>query len=198
MGQKASFNLVGNEEFEYIMEVFGRCTDDYLFLLDLDKNEYSISKGALEKFNLPSAHFSNATKLLGQVIHPEDMGALVEDLEDLRHGDRTGHDMEYRWVDREGRTVWISCRGTVIREEAGGNRVLVGRITEIGSRRKADNVTGLFAGRQLQIDYGNICKAGGPKQGVLLRIGVDNFKEVNERQGLEVGDNVLKDRKSVV
>ena len=40
MGQKASFNLVGNEEFEYIMEVFGRCTDDYLFLLDLDKNEY--------------------------------------------------------------------------------------------------------------------------------------------------------------
>ncbi len=134
MGQKASFNLVGNEEFEYIMEVFGRCTDDYLFLLDLDKNEYSISKGALEKFNLPCAHFPNATKVLGQVIHPEDMDALVEDLEDLRQGDRTGHDMEYRWVDREGRTVWISCRGTVIREEAGGNRVLVGRITA-GARR---------------------------------------------------------------
>lgn len=192
MGQKASFNLVGNEEFEYIMEVFGRCTDDYLFLLDLDKNEYSISKGALERFNLPSAHFSNAIKLLGQVIHPEDMEALVEDLEDLQHGNRTGHNMEYRWVDREGRTVWISCRGTVVREEAGGNRVLVGRITEIGSRRKADNVTGLFAGRQLQIDFGNICEAGEQKRGALLRIGVDNFKEVNERHGMEAGDNVLK------
>lgn len=150
MGQKASFNLVGNEEFEYIMEVFGRCTDDYLFLLDLDKNEYSISKGALEKFNLPSAHFSNATKVLGQVIHPEDMDALVEDLEDLRQGDRTGHDMEYRWVDREGRTVWISCRGTVIREEAGG---------EPGPGRQDNGNRQPAQGRQCD---GPVCRAAAP------------------------------------
>lgn len=191
MEKKASFNLAGKEEFEHIMEVFGRCTDDYLFLLDLDNGDYIISQRALEKFNLPSTHFSNAGKVLEQVIYPEDFPALSEELERLKYKGGMEHDMEYRWVDREGRLVWISCRGVVIQDTGEKSRMLVGRITEIGSKRKADDVTGLFAERQLQMDYKKIRRKG-RIQGALLRIGVDNFKEVNERYGIEVGDSVLK------
>ena len=190
MEKKASFNLAGKEEFEHIMEVFGRCTDDYLFLLDLDNGDYIISQRALEKFNLPSTHFSNAGKVLEQVIYPEDFPALSEDLDRLKYMGGTEHDMEYRWMDREGRLVWISCRGVVIQDTREMSRMLVGRITEIGSKRKADDVTGLFAERQFQLDYKKIRKKG--RRGTLLRIGVDNFKEVNERYGIEVGDGVLK------
>ena len=43
MGKTKSINLIDKEEFEVIMEVFAKCTDDYLFLFDLDKDEYSIS-----------------------------------------------------------------------------------------------------------------------------------------------------------
>lgn len=60
MGKTISINLVGKEEFEDVMRVFARCTDDYLFLFDLDKDEYIISEKALEKFDLPDNHFSNA------------------------------------------------------------------------------------------------------------------------------------------
>ncbi|MCI9137361.1 MAG: EAL domain-containing protein [Lachnospiraceae bacterium] len=192
MEQKKSFNLAGKEEFEYLMEVFGRCTDDYLFLLDLDKDDYIISRKALDKFELPSAHFSNAGEVLENIVYAEDLAALSEDLEELKRGDKTEHNLEYRWVDREGKIVWISCRGVVIRETAEGSRFLVGRITEIGVKRKADNVTGLFAERQLEIDYKRIRREGRKKRGTLLRIGVDNFKEVNERYGIETGDSVLK------
>lgn len=192
MEQKISFNLAGKEEFEYLMEVFGRCTDDYLFLLDLDKDDYIISRKALEKFNLPSTHFSNAGEILGSIVYGEDLPALSEDLEELKRGDKEEHDLEYRWVDREGKIVWISCRGVVIQETAEGSRFLVGRVTEIGVKRKADNVTGLFAERQLEIDYRRIRREDKKKRGTLLRIGVDNFKEVNERYGIETGDSVLK------
>lgn len=194
MVQTESFNLAGKKEFEYIMEVFRKCTDDYLFLMDLDKDYYNISEHVLEKFALPSSQFSDAAKILESIIYPEDIPALLRDLEELKNGSKTEHNMEYRWVDKNGKLVWISCRGVVAQDMSQGenSRILIGRITEIGSKRKADNVTGLFAERQLQLDYENIRREGIQKRGTLLRIGVDNFKEVNERYGMEVGDSVLK------
>ncbi|MCI9448051.1 MAG: EAL domain-containing protein [Lachnospiraceae bacterium] len=194
MGKTISINLVGKEEFEDVMRVFARCTDDYLFLFDLDKDEYIISEKALEKFDLPDNHFSNAGEVLEKIIYPEDMPGLTENLAQLRSGESQEHDLEYRWVDRNGKIVWISCRGVVIQDSTKEEetKLLIGRVTEIGSKRKADNVTGLFAERQLQLDLERLKKEGKQGKGILLRIGVDNFKEINERYGMETGDVVLK------
>ncbi len=194
MGKTTSINLVGREEFAVIMEVFARCTDDYMFLFDLDKDEYIISEQILEKFDLPDNHFFNAGAVLEKVIYPEDMPDLTEDLEKLKSGKSDEHNLEYRWVDRQGKIVWISCRGVVIQDstQKQKTKILIGRITEIGSKRKADNVTGLFAERQLLLDFERCKKEGNCRNGVILRIGVDNFKEINERYGMETGDAVLK------
>ncbi len=194
MGKTTSINLVGRDEFEVIMEVFARCTDDYMFLFDLDKDEYIISEQILDKFDLPGNHFFHAGAVLQNVIYPEDMPELAEDLDKLKSGKSEEHNLEYRWVDREGKIVWISCRGVVIQDSTQEQKttILIGRITEIGSKRKADNVTGLFAERQLILDFEKFKKDGKYQNGVLLRIGVDNFKEINERYGIETGDAVLK------
>ncbi len=194
MGKTTSINLVGRDEFEVIMEVFARCTDDYMFLFDLDKDEYIISKQILDKFDLPCNHFFNAKAVLERVIYPEDMPELTEDLEKLKSGKSEEHNLEYRWVDRKGKIVWINCRGVVIQDSTQEQKttILIGRITEIGSKQKADNVTGLFAGRQLHIDFQRNKGGRNCKTGALLRIGVDNFKEINERYGMETGDSVLK------
>lgn len=116
MGKTTSINLVGKEEFADIMKVFARCTDDYLFLFDLDKDEYSISERVLEKFDLPGNFFSDAGAVLEKIIYPEDMPALLEDIAKLKSGESQEHDLEYRWVDRNGKIVWISCRGVVIQD----------------------------------------------------------------------------------
>ncbi len=189
MEQRELFNIAGREEFEYIMRVFGACTDDYLFFFDLDENYYSISERAAERFDLPSNHFYNAGEAIRKIVHPEDFEGLKRDIQELREGKKTQHNLEYRWVDRQGKTVWISCRGVIATE---GSRVLIGRVTEIGSKRKADNITGLYAERRLQYDYQNIQSEGIYKRGTLLRIGIDNFKEVNERYGMDVGDDILR------
>lgn len=194
MEKEASINLVGRKEFEAIMRVFARCTDDYLFLLDLDKDEYIISKKVLEKFDLPSNDFANAQAVLNRIIYPADVPGLLDNLEKLKTGESLEHNMEYRWVDRNGKIVWISCRGIVIPDLTRGEetKLLIGRVAEIGSKRKGDNVTGLYAERQLQIDLERLKKERRKGKGILLRIGVDNFKEINERYGMDAGDVVLK------
>ncbi len=194
MGKTTSINLVGREEFEDVMRVFAKCTDDYLFLFDLDKDEYIISEKVLERFDLPGNHFANAGAVLEKIIYPEDMPDLTENLEQIRSGESQEHDLEYRWVDKNGKIVWISCRGVVIQDttKEEETKLLIGRVTEIGSKRKADNVTGLFAERQLQLDFEKFKGEGKRGKGILLRIGVDNFKEINERYGMDTGDVVLK------
>ena len=134
MGKTTSINLVGRDEFEVIMGVFARCTDDYLFLFDLDKDEYIISEKILEKFDLPGNHFFHAGTILEKVVYPEDMPELSADLEKLKSGMSQEHNMEYRWVDREYKIVWISCRGVVIqdRTQEQKTKILIGRISEIG------------------------------------------------------------------
>lgn len=195
MSQKVLFNMAGQEEFEYIMHVFGKCTDDYLFFYNLKRDYYSISEKVLERFDLPSDHFYNAGDSIAKIVYPEDLPALTKELEEIKTGEKEEHNMEYRWVDKQGNIVWINCRGIALQDprlEEDGSSILIGRVTEIGSKRKADNVTGLFAERQLQIDYEKIRKERIKKEGTLLRIGIDNFKEVNEHYGMEVGDSILK------
>ena len=132
MGKTTSINLVGREEFEDVMRVFARCTDDYLFLFDLDNDEYIISEKVLERFDLPGNHFSNAGAVLEKIIYPEDMPGLTENLSQIRSGESQEHDLEYRWVDKNGKIVWISCRGVVIQDtnKEEETKLLIGRVTD--------------------------------------------------------------------
>ena len=74
--------------------------------------------------------------------------------------------------------------------EDGSPRYLVGCINEIGAKQKADNVSGLLGEYSLKIFY----ESRSPKlpQGFLLRIGIDDFKNINESHGNEYGDYILR------
>lgn len=100
--------------------------------------------------------------------------------------------MEYRWMDKEGKIVWIDCRGTVIKG-SGGHRLLLGRVTELGKEAKADNVTGLRKEVRFKLDTEEILRDRPETIRYMMRIGIDNFKEINEKEGVEAGDNVLRE-----
>ncbi|MFR5400470.1 MAG: hypothetical protein ACLTH3_10900 [Lachnospira sp.] len=69
---------------------------------------------------------------------------------------------------------------------------MIGCINEIGGRQKADDVSGLLGESSLR-SYLEDYYAAFPS-GYLLRLGLDDFKEINEKFGTEYGDMVLKDR----
>lgn len=182
-----------NLDFEHFHQVFtllAKSTDDYLFIYDLQQDEYTISENALNCFALESSQFGDATKKLKEVCYPDDYPILLEDVEGIQAKTVKEHNLEYRWLGKNGQPVWISCRGQVILDSDGNVRYLVGRIAELGRRNIIDNVTGLYREMKLRSDLMEIQK-NAPTDGYLLQIGIDNFREINDKYGKEFGDEVL-------
>lgn len=176
--------------YSQVFSLLSLCTDDYLFIYDLLEDKYVISDNVTNVFALEKSQFSNASEVLEKVIYPDDFPLLQEDLQALKDGERTVHNLEYRWLGMDGRPVWISCRGQIVNNEQGQAAFLIGRISEIGRKSKIDGVTGLYRENSLKIALANyvleenVC-------GYLLQIGIDNFKDINEKYGLEFGDVIL-------
>lgn len=185
------------KQLEYTLSVVGKCTDDYVYIMDFKKNYYSISERAVAAFRLSEASFYNAVDVLKEVMHPDDYPKVVDDLNAIQQRKQDTHNMEYRWLDKYGDPVWISCRGHVILDENGEALYLVGRISELARRNKIDNVTSLYNINILEQRYAELVSRQ-DIEGYMMIIGIDNFKEINEKYGHEFGDRILANMADVV
>ena len=143
-------------------------------------------------FPFENTVIENVSPILQKIIYPSDYPALKEDIDKCVTGEQDVHDMEYRWFDRANKIVWINCRGVVITGN-GGHRLLFGRITELGKEAKADNITGLRREVRFKYNTEEILRDRPQSINYIMRIGIDNFKEINEKEGVEAGDNVLRE-----
>lgn len=179
-------------QFEYALSVLGECTDDYMFILDFENDHYALSETAVDIFKLEESHFFYATKVLKDVIYPEDYEYLCADLSAIKENKKNDHNLEYRWLDKDGNPVWISCKGSVVFNENENPQYLVGRICELGKQNKMDNNTSLYKENVLKMKYKKLSKLENAN-GYMLAIGIDNFKEINEKYGMAFGDKILAD-----
>ena len=183
-------NSFSREQIEYIVELFNPCMDDYLYVFDLQKDCYKISKHATERFLLPGDNFDDAAKAHHTFVYSEDQSRLDDEFRRIMSGEIVFHNMHYRWLDRAGKPVWINCRGRVLNDADGKPHFLVGCINEIGQKQKADNVSGLLGESSLSA-YVEQFEDGLP-DGFFLRIGIDDFRDINGDFGMEYGDYILK------
>ena len=188
---KAEVAHFTTEQMVDMVGLLSPCMDDYLYVCDFKEDYYQISPNAVKRFCLPADHFHNVVEMHRQVVYPDDLDLLLVELELLSTGRKVFHNLHYRWMGKNHETIWINCRGRVLSDpEDGSPRYLVGCINEIGAKQKADNVSGLLGEYSLKIFY----ESRSPKlpQGFLLRIGIDDFKNINESHGNEYGDYILR------
>ena len=179
------------DKLRLAMSVLDPCMDDYLFILDLKTKYYEISESAVERFRIPASEFYLVGDHLTNLVYPKDLDMIVEDLREVEENKKRRHDVQYRWIGKDGQPVWINCRGRVLVSKDGQAEFLIGCINEIGRRQKADNVSGLIVASSMQKALEEQYASG--STGFILRLDIDNFREINEKLGLDYGDIVLRE-----
>lgn len=180
------------EQIRTVIGVIQQSSDAYLFILDLSADTYILPEKATKRFPFHTTVIEKCKETLQKVTHPADYEMVVADLEKCRLGEKEKHALEYRWMDRMNRVVWVSCCGTVV-TGAEGHRLLIGAVSELGRKAKADNVTGLRREAGFRLDMENLLRENADSVHYMMRIGIDHFKEINEREGIEAGDEVLRE-----
>ena len=179
------------EEYCEVIKEFAPCMDDYPYFYDIKKDLYYISEKALERFALPSNQFTDVTETHRKFVHEEDIEELVADLGKMVSGEKDSHNIEYRWIGKNGEPIWINCRGRVIKDENNCPKYMLGCVNEIGLRQKADNVSGLRSIHSVASVLERFCTVA--DAGYTLHIGIDDFKAINERFGHEYGNFILRE-----
>ncbi len=190
MREQEPLHNMSIERIKSVIDIVQKASDAYLFILDLTSDVYLIPESMTKRFALDSTRIENCTEALVKIIHPSDYAMLAEDITNCRTGKQDTHNLEYRFLDRNNRVVWICCRGTVVVGED-GHRLLVGKITELGQKAKADNVTGLRREIRFRLNAEEFLRDKPDSIRYFMRIGIDNFKEINEKYGTDAGDEVL-------
>lgn len=184
-------NRGGNlfELFRGMIETFDPCMDDYLYVFDVQNDQYYISKKSMKRFALPSFQFTHVLDTHRKFVYEEDIEMLEADLEKIMSGEKLEHNLTYRWMSVDGEPIWINCRGRIIIGADGKPQFLVGCINEVGTKPIADNVSGLLESFAIKDAWNQ--QDNTMTNGFVLRIGIDNFKTINEKLGVEYGDFII-------
>src|SRR6185503_1826518 len=151
----------------------------------------------------PDETTSNPMEWFGRV-HAEDIGPLKTAIA-AHCADQSGHfEHEHRICHRDGKYRWMLCRGVAVRGNDGRVVRMAGSLTDVTERHLAqeqlrqaalhDPLTGL-PNRALFIEMLERALATSKRYGdrlfATLFIDMDRFKDVNDRLGHLIGDQLL-------
>ncbi|HEK8845051.1 TPA: GGDEF and EAL domain-containing protein [Clostridioides difficile] len=185
-------NSLSLDHIEIFFELLSQSTEDYIFFWDINRNKFKISSAIFDEFNLSKEIESDLVNCWSKIVYPDDVQILKDDIQELLHGKKGEHNLEYRLINKYEEIVWISCRGKVYVSDDPKTIFLVGRIKNIGEKNKFDSITGTWNREQFEHRMNYLIKEKIYKNGAMFIMDIDNFKNINEKYGHSYGDKVLR------
>ena len=161
----------------------------YCFIENLDKHRTLWSQGALRDLGLPSEHVDNCHDYWKTRVHPDDLEAYINDIDQIYNGSKHRRVMQYRMRNAAG--DYVLCRARGFRIDGDGNTpsLYVGELVNHSLAETVDAATGLGTQRML-INAIDACRRDRCETG-LIAVRVCGTAKFNELYGAEAADNML-------
>ena len=164
--------------------------NDYLFVWDIHHANIYFFGRISEEFELSvDGQEENTEEQFMAVVHPRDKEALGKDLEAIKSGKAQSHELNYRWINRAGMSIWVNCRGSVINDDDGKPVALIGRVSRSIFDNKVNRVTGMFNKRKMLEDSQE--QQYMEKDGYLMFLGLDRLSKSYSEYGRIYMENLL-------
>ena len=127
-------------------------------------------------------------------IHPADRRMVLEDLEQQLRGHTMPFRSEHRVKSADGAWRWVLVRGVSQRDEQGRVIRMAGSLMQVAQDKTSDALTRLPNRLSLHDRLSRVIRrsqASDQWDFAVLFVDVDRFKQINDRYGLTVGDEVL-------
>lgn len=174
-----------------VIDTVGKCIEGYLFVREIETKRIYLSKSITNRFAINEYDFIDEGNIFEeQLIYQEDQKMVLDLVIACDQNPGKEFDMLYRWNGRNGDPIWVHGRGQMIRDKEGKVKYFFGATTEIGRKMMADDISGLKGEVMLMKAYESLLAQG--KRGFVVRIGIDNFKEINENHGTMYGDMIIR------
>lgn len=200
--QKVNRKLQNSEQrWQFALEGAGDGVWDW----DIASNKVLYSKRWKEMLGFSESEVEDTLSMWQKRIHPEDTAAALETLSDTLWGEAGMYSDEYRMQCKDGSWKWMLGRGMVVSRDVHGAPLrMVGTHADISYLKESEEAVWQHANFDLLTGLPNRrhfysrldqeikkAKRTGTKV-ALIFLDLDKFKEVNDTQGHDQGDFLLK------
>lgn len=182
----ADFHAVQDRIFQALsLTDIGR----YLFICNVDTDQSHWSHNAVQDFGLPSGTIYQMGEIWSQHIHPDDVDAWRQDIEEVMSGKKHHHNMRYRALDASGRYATVTCAGIRLDGNENEPTLFVGSITNASIVESTDPATGVGDVRALMTAIERRKELAKPTDLVAFKF--ENIDRINAVYGYQMGNDVL-------
>ena len=178
------------QDYYKMLLFLNESTSDFFFLWDIREKKFHFAR------ELNIARESTGDDVctytmddLQAVAYPDDCKMILRQLGNVADGNEETMDFDFRYLDSYGKKNWINARGKVLKNHKHQSFVVMGCLSRRVLAEKVDMLTGLLNYNKM-LDNLNSKIARGHR-GHLIVLGIDGFRDVNQRMGREYGNHVL-------
>ena len=192
---RRNISQVHTDDFEVSDRIFDALSmleeGRYFFIENIDKNRTLWSQGAQRDLGLPSEHIDDCRNYWKTRVHPDDLEAYTQDIDQLFNNSKHYRVMQYRVRNADGDYVLCRVRGYRIDGNGDMPSLYVGELVNHSLVETVDPATGLGTQRML-VNSIDGCRRDNRETG-LIAVRVRGMTQLNECYGADAVDAILSE-----
>lgn len=124
--------MLNSEQLKETFQFFIDNSTDGYFEWDLLNPTYICYSPRFKRIlGYTDEEFPNTFESWRNVIHPDDLKTSIENFEKHKNNPECPYYQEVRYAHKDGHTIWVICRGTILRDENNTPTKMIGTYTDI-------------------------------------------------------------------